>query len=255
MHGCRLYGCNICGEGGEYETLVLDCPLFTHARIALDSWGVQHLSAGDVAILHPTEFHLEPKTALQALQGMPQGDLIDGSNASRSNTAASGNVVQSDGTDCTDVSEEPPAELHPWAASTAAQCDGGDAGSLSGPASGCPPARAQVYMVPSQSTHGPKPSAAQEHSSSSAGTGKSQSVAGFQADAIFVRSRHALSVSCALQATGGAAHVPAPDLAEAAVHAALAEITQGRASSFVSPALRNLSTTCSSNDVEALAHT
>jgi len=26
---CRLYGINVCGEGGEYETLTLDCPLFS----------------------------------------------------------------------------------------------------------------------------------------------------------------------------------------------------------------------------------
>lgn len=25
----RKYGSNVCGEGGEYETLTLDCPLFT----------------------------------------------------------------------------------------------------------------------------------------------------------------------------------------------------------------------------------
>lgn len=25
---CRLYGINVCGEGGEYETMTLDCPLF-----------------------------------------------------------------------------------------------------------------------------------------------------------------------------------------------------------------------------------
>ena len=24
----RSYGINVCGEGGEYETLTLDCPLF-----------------------------------------------------------------------------------------------------------------------------------------------------------------------------------------------------------------------------------
>ena len=29
-------GCNVCGEGGEYETLTLDCPLFTRGRIVLD---------------------------------------------------------------------------------------------------------------------------------------------------------------------------------------------------------------------------
>lgn len=29
-----LYGCNPCGEGGEYETFTVDCPLF-HYRIEL----------------------------------------------------------------------------------------------------------------------------------------------------------------------------------------------------------------------------
>ena len=61
---CRLYGCNICGEGGEYETLVLDCPLFQHACIELDAWEVQQLSAGGdgaVAILHPTQYHVRQK--------------------------------------------------------------------------------------------------------------------------------------------------------------------------------------------------
>ena len=62
MSECRQYGCNICGEGGEYETLVLDCPLFSRARIILDAWDIEHLSAGDVAILRPTEFHTQPKT-------------------------------------------------------------------------------------------------------------------------------------------------------------------------------------------------
>lgn len=29
------YGLHICGEGGEYETFVLDCPLFKHRRIQI----------------------------------------------------------------------------------------------------------------------------------------------------------------------------------------------------------------------------
>ena len=233
---CRLYGCNICGEGGEYETLVLDCALFTHARIVLGSWSIEHLSAGDVAILHPTDFHAEPKTSPQALQGMPQGDPIDGSGRSRSSTAAPGKLVESNGTACNDMSGPTPAGLHPEAASTAAQCDGEDAGTLSGHDSGCPPARAQVYMVPSQPAHGLAPPAAQERPSPTYGTGNSQSVVEFRADAAFIRSSHALSVSCAPQAAGGAANVPASDLAEAAVDAALAEITRGRASCLPSPA-------------------
>lgn len=34
------FGCNVCGEGGEYETLTLDCPAFKHGRIVLDDWQV-----------------------------------------------------------------------------------------------------------------------------------------------------------------------------------------------------------------------
>jgi diphthine-ammonia ligase len=34
------FGCNVCGEGGEYETLTLDCPAFKHGRIVLDDWEV-----------------------------------------------------------------------------------------------------------------------------------------------------------------------------------------------------------------------
>lgn len=34
----RQFECNICGEGGEYETFTLDCPLFPGRRIVLDSW-------------------------------------------------------------------------------------------------------------------------------------------------------------------------------------------------------------------------
>lgn len=63
MCACREHGCNICGEGGEYETLTLDCPLFTHARIVVDEW---HMAAEPGAIaavgtLAPINFHLEPK--------------------------------------------------------------------------------------------------------------------------------------------------------------------------------------------------
>ncbi|EFJ40149.1 hypothetical protein VOLCADRAFT_32944, partial [Volvox carteri f. nagariensis] len=32
------YGCNVCGEGGEYETLTLDCPVFTRGSIVLDEF-------------------------------------------------------------------------------------------------------------------------------------------------------------------------------------------------------------------------
>ncbi|KAJ4887491.1 endoribonuclease [Raphanus sativus] len=60
----ELYGSNVCGEGGEYETLTLDCPLFTNARIVLDEFEVKLHSPDSIApvgVLHPTIFHIEKK--------------------------------------------------------------------------------------------------------------------------------------------------------------------------------------------------
>ncbi|PIA45449.1 hypothetical protein AQUCO_01700760v1, partial [Aquilegia coerulea] len=60
----ELYGSNVCGEGGEYESLTLDCPLFTNARIVLDGFEVVLHSPDSIAsvgVLHPTAFHLEYK--------------------------------------------------------------------------------------------------------------------------------------------------------------------------------------------------
>ncbi|KAI7742822.1 hypothetical protein M8C21_005662 [Ambrosia artemisiifolia] len=56
----ELYGSNICGEGGEYETLTLDCPLFKVNEF-------QHVlhdsnSIAPVGILHPLAFHCEDKS-------------------------------------------------------------------------------------------------------------------------------------------------------------------------------------------------
>lgn len=61
-----LYGINVCGEGGEYETLTLDCPLFKNARIVLDKFEVILHSPDQIApvgVLHPLEYHLEKKLA------------------------------------------------------------------------------------------------------------------------------------------------------------------------------------------------
>ena len=61
---CRDFGCNICGEGGEYETLTLDCPLFTHGRILLEAWEVVEGSPdpfSPVGHLRPQRFHVQPK--------------------------------------------------------------------------------------------------------------------------------------------------------------------------------------------------
>ncbi|XP_042046236.1 diphthine--ammonia ligase-like [Salvia splendens] len=60
----EFYGINVCGEGGEYETLTLDCPLFKNARIVLDKYEVILHSSDQIApvgVLHPLEYHLEKK--------------------------------------------------------------------------------------------------------------------------------------------------------------------------------------------------
>ncbi|XP_068802448.1 diphthine--ammonia ligase isoform X7 [Struthio camelus] len=57
------YGVHICGEGGEYETFTLDCPLFKK-KIVVDSAKVVVHSAdafAPVAYLHFLELHLENK--------------------------------------------------------------------------------------------------------------------------------------------------------------------------------------------------
>ncbi|KAK6164415.1 hypothetical protein DH2020_001279 [Rehmannia glutinosa] len=60
----ELYGINVCGEGGEYETLTLDCPLFKNARVVLDKFQIVLHSPDQIApvgVLHPVEYHLEKK--------------------------------------------------------------------------------------------------------------------------------------------------------------------------------------------------
>ncbi|GLT57806.1 hypothetical protein SLA2020_307540 [Shorea laevis] len=71
-----LYGINVCGEGGEYETLTLDCPLFVNARIVLDEFQVVLHSSDSIApvgVLHPLKFHLEKaesNTSSESMKGI-----------------------------------------------------------------------------------------------------------------------------------------------------------------------------------------
>lgn len=54
------HGVHPCGEGGEYETLTLDCRAFTHASVVLDDTeGVS--GAGGVGHLRCLAWHLQPK--------------------------------------------------------------------------------------------------------------------------------------------------------------------------------------------------
>ena len=65
LHLASLHGLNVCGEGGEYESMVLDCPAFDR-RIVLDEWEVVEVEESEwapVAFLHPKAWHLEAKGA------------------------------------------------------------------------------------------------------------------------------------------------------------------------------------------------
>ena len=76
---CRLYGSNICGEGGEYETLALGGPLFRHACIHLNEWDVRMHSPDSVApvgVLHPSSFHLIPSTPTAAEHDSAANDAL-----------------------------------------------------------------------------------------------------------------------------------------------------------------------------------
>ena len=56
------YGVHPCGEGGEYETLTLDCPLYKRKRIVLDRVRVlRHSEDEDVISMRIEAFHLEEK--------------------------------------------------------------------------------------------------------------------------------------------------------------------------------------------------
>ncbi|KAG9019530.1 hypothetical protein FRB90_000839 [Tulasnella sp. 427] len=59
-----LYGAHICGEGGEYETLTLDCPLFKSRIVLLETEIVvqDESNAGMVAYLRIKQAQLQPKS-------------------------------------------------------------------------------------------------------------------------------------------------------------------------------------------------
>lgn len=61
----REIGFNVCGEGGEYETLTLDCPLFSKRIVIDESEVVMHSddAFSPVGFLNIVKFHLEEKEA------------------------------------------------------------------------------------------------------------------------------------------------------------------------------------------------
>ena len=58
------YGLNVCGEGGEYETLTLDCPKLFKKRIVVDESHVHTVmndGVSEVALFIVDKCHVEPK--------------------------------------------------------------------------------------------------------------------------------------------------------------------------------------------------
>ncbi|XP_058002655.1 diphthine--ammonia ligase isoform X3 [Hevea brasiliensis] len=97
----ELYGINVCGEGGEYETLTLDCPLFVNARIVLDEFKIVLHSSDSIApvgVIHPLAFHLENKEkAALSSDNDKTNDLVH---------EKVGSVIEVEG-DCSKGSETP----------------------------------------------------------------------------------------------------------------------------------------------------
>lgn len=71
----KKYGVHICGEGGEYETFTLDCPLFKK-KIVIDAWETVIHSAdafAPVGYLRFTDMHTENKESEAAASVLPRG--------------------------------------------------------------------------------------------------------------------------------------------------------------------------------------
>lgn len=75
----QLYGAHICGEGGEYETLTLDSPLFVQKIVIDAAETVIHSDSafGSVSYLRITQAHLESKSEVQATPQVPTPRLFD----------------------------------------------------------------------------------------------------------------------------------------------------------------------------------
>ncbi|XP_073495134.1 diphthine--ammonia ligase isoform X2 [Phyllobates terribilis] len=67
------YGVHVCGEGGEYETLTLDCPLFKKKIMIDSSEVVMHSNDAfaPVAYLRVSKLHLEAKVGCPTLAAQP----------------------------------------------------------------------------------------------------------------------------------------------------------------------------------------
>lgn len=81
---CKLkerYGSNICGEGGEYETFTLDCPLFKKKIVIDESEIIIHSddAYAPVGFLHFKKMHLEDKeeASLQSCENLRCAESLE----------------------------------------------------------------------------------------------------------------------------------------------------------------------------------
>ncbi|KAK2142335.1 hypothetical protein LSH36_969g00011 [Paralvinella palmiformis] len=74
----RQYGLNVCGEGGEYETFTLDCPLFKKKIIADEVVTVTHSddAFAPVAFLNFSKLHLESKDSMETKDDVLYEDFL-----------------------------------------------------------------------------------------------------------------------------------------------------------------------------------
>lgn len=72
------YGLDVCGEGGEYETLVLDCPLFPHKKVVLDNTDI-HVDSNDdsIGILLIDSCHTEWKDGVNTKCEVSPVEIIE----------------------------------------------------------------------------------------------------------------------------------------------------------------------------------
>ncbi|PWN26338.1 hypothetical protein BDZ90DRAFT_213706, partial [Jaminaea rosea] len=75
----KMYGAHVCGEGGEYETLTLDCPLFKRRIRLVETESVVHDESGEVAYLRVKRAVLEDKGEGEekGLEGVAVPPILD----------------------------------------------------------------------------------------------------------------------------------------------------------------------------------
>uniref|UniRef100_A0A3B3WKF5 Diphthine--ammonia ligase n=1 Tax=Poecilia mexicana TaxID=48701 RepID=A0A3B3WKF5_9TELE len=72
------YGVHICGEGGEYETFTLDCPLFKKKIVIDEAETVIHSADAfaPVGYLHFTKMHAEDKHSVSLISAWKMKDIV-----------------------------------------------------------------------------------------------------------------------------------------------------------------------------------